>query len=137
MRVVSVVLGMASPRSRTEGTEALLDYGFRFFETRLLFQAGETVAEARVWKAADQFTPLGLPEDLYITVPRGSYDGLKSVLQMPAILLAPVAEGQPLAELQVSLDGAELLNQPLRALSGNPAGSIWQRTRDGVMLWFE
>jgi D-alanyl-D-alanine carboxypeptidase (penicillin-binding protein 5/6) len=137
MRVVSVVLGMASPRSRTEGTEALLDYGFRFFETRLLFRAGETVAEARVWKAADQFTPLGLPEDLYITVPRGSYDGLKSVLQMPAILLAPVAEGQPLAELQVSLDGAELLNQPLRALSGNPAGSIWQRTRDGVMLWFE
>ena len=137
MRVVSVVLGMESPRSRNEGTQALLDYGFRFFETRLLFRAGETVAEARVWKAADEFTPLGLPEDLYITVPRGSYDGLKSVLQMPAILLAPVAEGQPLAELQVSLDGAELINQPLRALSGNPAGSIWQRTRDGVMLWFE
>ena len=137
MRIVSVVLGMATPRSRNEGTQALLDYGFRFFETRLLFRAGETVAEARVWKAADEFTPLGLSEDLYITVPRGSYDGLKSVLQMPAILLAPVAEGQPLAELQVSLDGAELINQPLQALSGNPAGSIWQRTRDGVMLWFE
>ena len=137
MRVVSVVLGMASSKSRTEGTQALLNYGFRFFETRLLFRAGETVAEARVWKAADEFTPLGLPQDLYITVPRGSYHELKSVLQMPAVLLAPVAEGQPLAELQVSLNGTELVNQPLQALSGNPAGSIWQRTRDGVMLWFE
>jgi len=137
MRVVSVVLGMASSKSRTEGTQALLNYGFRFFETRLLFRAGETVAEARVWKAADEFTALGLPQDLYITVPRGSYHELKSVLQMPAVLLAPVAEGQPLAELQVSLNGTELVNQPLQALSGNPAGSIWQRTRDGVMLWFE
>ena len=137
MRVVSVVLGMASPKSRTAGSQALLDYGFRFFETRLLFRAGETVAEARVWKAADEFTPLGLPQDLYITVPRGSYGELKSVLQMPAVLLAPVAEGQPLAELQVSLNGTELVNQPLRALSDNPAGSIWRRTRDGVMLWFE
>lgn len=137
MRVVSVVLGMSTPASRTDGSQALIDYGFRFFETRLLFRAGETVAEARVWKAADEFTPLGLPQDLYITVPRGSYQALKSVLQMPAVLLAPVAEGQPLAELQVSLNGTELINQPLRALSGNPAGSIWQRARDGVMLWFE
>lgn len=137
MRVVSVVLGAATPAARTEGSEALIDYGFRFFETRLLFRAGETVAEARVWKSADEFTPLGLPRDLYITVPRGSYQALKSMLQMPAILLAPVAEGQPLAELQVSLNGTELINQPLRALSGNPAGTIWQRTRDGVMLWFE
>jgi hypothetical protein len=56
---------------------------------------------------------------------------------MPAILLAPVAEGQPLAELQVSLNGTELINQPLMALSGNPAGSVWQRTRDGVMLWLD
>jgi D-alanyl-D-alanine carboxypeptidase (penicillin-binding protein 5/6) len=137
MRVVSVVLGMASPKSRTEGSQALINYGFRFFDTRLLFRAGETVAEARVWKAADEFTPLGLQQDLYITVPRGSYHDLDSVLRMPAVLLAPVAQGQPLAELQVSLNGTELVNQPLRALSGNPAGSIWQRTRDGVMLWFE
>lgn len=137
MRVISVVLGMASPKARTEGSQALLDYGFRFFETRLLFRAGETVAEARVWKAADEFTPLGLPQDLYITVPRGSYHEVKSVLQMPAVLLAPVAQGQPLAELQVSLDGTELVSQPLRALAGNPSGSVWQRTRDGVMLWFE
>ena len=56
---------------------------------------------------------------------------------MPSILLAPVAAGQPLAELRVSLDGAELIKQPLRALDGNPSGSFWRRTRDSIALWFE
>lgn len=137
MRVVSVVLGMASPKARIDGSQALLNYAFRFYETRLLYKAGEAVTEARIWKAANEFTPLGLPQDLYITIPRGSFDEVESVLSMPAVLLAPVAQGQPLAELNVTLNGNSVLNQPLRALDPNPEGSIWQRARDGVMLWFE
>jgi D-alanyl-D-alanine carboxypeptidase (penicillin-binding protein 5/6) len=76
-------------------------------------------------------------EDLYITIPRGSFDDVDSVLNIPAVLMAPVAHGQPLAELHVSLNGDSLVNEPLRALEPNPSGSFWQRTRDGVSLWFE
>jgi D-alanyl-D-alanine carboxypeptidase (penicillin-binding protein 5/6) len=137
MRVISVVLGTSSAKSRIDGSQALLNYGFRFFETRLLYRAGETVASARIWKAEKEVTPLGLPDDLYVTIPRGSFDNVESVLNMPVTLLAPVAQGQPLAELQVSLNGDELINLPLRALEDNPDGSFWQRTRDGVKLWFE
>jgi D-alanyl-D-alanine carboxypeptidase (penicillin-binding protein 5/6) len=137
MRIISVVMGMRTPKLRNDGSQALLNYGFRFFETRLLYEAGEAVAEAKVWKGADEFTPLGLPENLYITVPRGSYDAVRSVLNMPAVLTAPIAQGQPLAELRVSLNGTRLVDEPLRALSSNPPGSIWQRARDGVILWFD
>lgn len=137
MRLISVVMGTASAKARIDGSQALINYGFRFFETRLLYRAGEKVADAKVWKASKEITPLGVADDLYITVPRGSFDDVESVLNMPAQLLAPVAQGQPLAELQVSLDGDVLLNEPLRALEENPAGSFWQRTRDGVQLWFE
>jgi D-alanyl-D-alanine carboxypeptidase (penicillin-binding protein 5/6) len=137
MRIISVVLGTSSAKARIDGSQALLNYGFRFFETRLLYRAGETVATARIWKAEKELTPLGLPEDLYVTIPRGSFDDVESVLNMPATLLAPVAQGQPLAELQVSLNGDQILNTPLRALEDNPDGSFWQRTRDGVKLWFE
>ncbi len=137
MRIIAVVLGTASERSRIDGSQALLNYGFRFFETRLLFRAGEQVAKTRVWKAAEEFTGLGLPDDLYVTVPRGSYDELESVLNVPAVVTAPVAKGQPLAELSVSLNGKPLLSEPLRALTANPSGSLWQRTRDSVRLWFE
>jgi len=137
MRIIAVVLGTASPKARIDGSQALINYGYRFFETRLLYRAGEAVAQARIWKAEKALTPLGLPDDLYVTIPRGSFDDVESVLNMPAILLAPVAQGQPLAELQVSLNGDQLINMPLRALEDNPDGSFWQRTRDGVSLWFE
>jgi D-alanyl-D-alanine carboxypeptidase (penicillin-binding protein 5/6) len=137
MRIISVVLGTASAKARTDGSQALLNFGFRFFETRLLYRAGEAVAQARIWKAEKELTPLGLPDDLYVTIPRGSFDEVESVLNMPATLVGPVAQGQPLAELLVSLNGAELINTPLRALEANPDGSFWQRTRDGVKLWFE
>ena len=137
MRIVSVVLGTSSAKARVDGSQALLNYGFRFFETRLLYRAGETVTQAKIWKATNEFTPLGLPDDLFVTIPRGTFDDVESTLNMPALLLAPVAKGQPLADLQVSLNGTEVLNKPLRALHDNPSGSFWQRTRDGVMLWFE
>jgi D-alanyl-D-alanine carboxypeptidase (penicillin-binding protein 5/6) len=137
MRIISVVLGTASPKARIEGSQALLNYGFRFFETRLLYKAGDPVTEAKIWKSANETTPLGLPEDLYITVPRGSYDEVESVLNMPSVLLAPVAQGQPLAELEVSLNGSNLITAPLRALQENPTGSIWQRSRDSLMLLLE
>jgi len=137
MRVISVVLGTASAKARVDGSQALINYGFRFFETRLLYRAGETVTQARIWKSEKEFTELGLMEDLYITIPRGSFDDVDSVLNIPAVLMAPVAHGQPLAELHVSLNGDSLVNKPLRALEQNPSGSFWQRTRDGVSLWFE
>jgi D-alanyl-D-alanine carboxypeptidase (penicillin-binding protein 5/6) len=137
MRIISVVLGTSSTRARTDGSQALINYGFRFFETRLLFKAGEEISNARIWKSANEYSRLGVLEDLYITVRRGSYEKLESKLDIPAIVVAPIATGQPVAELSISLEGEELLNTPLRALDDNPAGSFWQRTKDSVSLWLE
>mgnify|MGYP001826945771 FL=1 len=134
---ISVVLGTSSAKARIDGSQSLLNYAFRFFETRLLYKAGEEITTARVWKSANEFSPLGVLEDLYITVRRGAYDSLESVQNIPAIIEAPVAQGQPLAELTISLGGETLLSEPLRALADNPAGSFWQRTVDSVSLWFE
>jgi D-alanyl-D-alanine carboxypeptidase (penicillin-binding protein 5/6) len=70
-------------------------------------------------------------------VRRGSYDKLESRLDIPAIVTAPIAVGQPVAELSISLEGEEVLKTPLRALDANPEGSFWQRIKDSVSLWFE
>tara|TARA_R110002096_G_scaffold101547_2_gene224536 strand:- start:8274 stop:9416 length:1143 start_codon:yes stop_codon:yes gene_type:complete len=137
MRVISVVLGTSSNKARSDGSQALINYAFRFFETRLLFRAGDEISTARIWKSANEYSALGVLEDLYITVRRGAYDKLDSQLDIPTIVEAPVAAGQPVADLRVSLDGEELLRTPLRALHDNPQGSFWQRTKDSVKLWFE
>ena len=137
MRIVSVVMGTSSEKSRADGSQALLNYGFRFFETRLLYKAGEEVTSARIWKSANLTSRLGVLEDLYITVRRGSYDKLESTIDIPAIIEAPVAAGQPIAELKIGLGEEQVLSTPLRALDDNPTGSLWQRTKDSVSLWFE
>lgn len=137
MRVVAVVLGTSSDRARVEGSQALINYGFRFFETRLLYSAGEEVTRARTWKAANEFTPVGVLDDLYITIPRGSYDSLEMLQSVPALLSAPIVRGQPIADITISLSETVLLSKSLRALEDNPTGSIWQRARDSVRLWFE
>jgi len=137
MRVISAVMGTSSTKARTDGSQALLNYGFRFFETRLLFEAGKEITSARIWKSANENARLGVLEDLYITVRRGTYDDLESTLDIPAILEAPVAVGQPVAELKVRYGGQELLTTPLRVLDDSPVGSMWQRMRDSVSLWFE
>ena len=137
MRIISVVMGTSSDKARADGSQALINYGFRFFETRLLYKAGEEVTSARVWKSANETSRLGVLEDLYITVRRGAYDQLESTLDIPAIVEAPLSTGQPIAELRISLGDDEVLRTPLRALDDNPVGSVWQRMRDGVSLWFE
>lgn len=135
MRIVSIVLGTASTKTRTDGSQSLINYSFRFFETKLLYKAGEVITNARIWKASHEFTPLGLSEDLYITVPRGSYDAVESILNIPSVLVGPITEGQPLAEFKMRLNDTDLVSQPLRALNDNPSGSFWQRTRDSIKLW--
>ncbi len=137
MRIISVVLGTSSTKARADGSQALINYAFRFFETRLLFEAGEEISTIRIWKSANEYSRLGVLEDLYITIRRGSYDQLESTLDVPAIVTAPVAAGQPVAELSITLEGEQLLTTPLRALDDNPVGSFWQRTKDSVRLWFE
>ncbi len=137
MRVISVVLGTASEKARADGSLALINYGFRFFETRLLFAAGEQVTNARVWKSANETSRLGVLDDVYITVRRGTYEQLESAVDMPAIVEAPLTAGQPVAELRVNFGEREILRTPLRALEDNPRGSFWQRTVDGISLMFE
>ena len=137
MRIISVVMGTSSDKARSDGSQALINYGFRFFETRLLYKAGEEVTTARVWKSANETSRLGVLEDLYITVRRGAYEQLESTLDIPAIVEAPLSAGQPIAELRINFGDDEVLRTPLRALDDNPTGSVWQRMRDGVSLWFE
>lgn len=137
MRVISVVMGTSSTKARTDGSQALLNYAFRFFETRLLFKAGEEIATTRVWKSANETSRLGVLEDLYITVRRGTYDQLESTLDIPAVVEAPVAAGEPVAELKITSGEDVIFSAPLRALDDNPVGSFWQRTKDSVSLWFE
>jgi D-alanyl-D-alanine carboxypeptidase (penicillin-binding protein 5/6) len=137
MRLISVVLGTASMKAREDASQALINYGYTFYETRKLRAAGESLKSVRVWKAAFSPADVGLRRDLYVTAPRGQFDKLTTTLSVESKLIAPLAADKPIGTLKVSL-GDRILEQrsvyPLRAV---PQGGWWTRMLDSILLWFE
>jgi D-alanyl-D-alanine carboxypeptidase (penicillin-binding protein 5/6) len=137
MRLIAVVLGTKSSMARTNDSQALLNYGFRFFETRLLYEAGGSVAETRVWKGEMENANLGLTSDLYVTIPRGSYEQLQAKIELPDQVIAPVTRTTQIGRVRIDLDNETLAEANLVALNTINEGTIWQVAKDSVLLWFE
>ena len=137
MRLISVILGSDSERSRLAETNALLSYGFRFFETHRLYEAHQPVTEVRVWKGEVDTLGVGLTEALYVTVPRGQYDKLNAKMEIENRVTAPVLEGETRGQLHVTLAGEQLAQRPLVALRSVPEGNLWRQVSDLVRLLFK
>ncbi len=136
MRLVSVILGTRSEEARLQETQKLLNYGFRFYETHLVHSAGEPLTQTRVWQGEIQEIPLGLEQDLYLTIPRNNKDKLASAFNVNGGILAPVHKGDPLGTLTVSLDGEEVAHRPLVAVRDIVEGGFVQRLTDRVLMFF-
>ena len=137
MRLIAVVLGNRNQDARARESQSLLNYGFRFFETRLLYPAGGAVTEARVWKGSRELADLGVKDNFYVTVPKGSYDQLEAAVDVPARLMAPLDPSQQLGQIRVVLDEQTMASADLYTLTDVETGNFWQRSRDTVLLWFE
>ncbi|MDX1433583.1 MAG: D-alanyl-D-alanine carboxypeptidase family protein [Gammaproteobacteria bacterium] len=137
MRLVSVVMGSESEEARARETGALLQFGFRFYETHRLYGAEEPVTRVRVWQGERRELALGLEHDLYITVARGSYESLDASMRLDSPIKAPVDAGARQGMVQVKLDDDSVVERPLVALESVPLGSLWQRLSDSVRLMLE
>jgi D-alanyl-D-alanine carboxypeptidase (penicillin-binding protein 5/6) len=137
MRLIAAVMGTESDTARTEASQALLNYGFRFFETRELYPAGAVIAQPRVWGGASETVRAGVPAAVSLVVPRGRYDEMKAVARIDEPLQAPLVVGQPLGAIVISLDDKPLEEIPLQALDAVDEGSLFSRLYDEFMLLFE
>jgi D-alanyl-D-alanine carboxypeptidase (penicillin-binding protein 5/6) len=135
-RLTSVVMGAEGVESRAQASLALLNYGFRFYESHQLYAGGQPVETLRVYKGESKELPVGPAEDLWVSTPRRQYDKLSAHLEKRPDLQAPIAQGEAVGEIVVSLEGKELRRVPLVALKEVPEGGIWAKVRDGVLQWF-
>ncbi len=137
MRLIAVVMGSKSEETRAQESQSLLNYGFRFFEAHTLYKAGEELAKPKLWKGETPELALGLANDARIVIPRGKYDQLKAQMDVPSLLIAPVAKGHAVGTVKVLLDGKTVIDRPLVALTEGAEGGLWTRMTDGFWLWFE
>jgi D-alanyl-D-alanine carboxypeptidase (penicillin-binding protein 5/6) len=137
MRLISVVLGTKSANARANENQNLLNYGFRFFEAHRLYEGKKQLSEARLWKGEENKLPLGLAEDLFVTIPRRHYNDLKAVITVNKKITAPVKEGDKMGVVNVTLKGEPLVSKDLIALKSIEQGNIIGRVYDGILMIME
>lgn len=137
MRLVSVVLGTKSTGARAQESQKLLNYGFRFYESHVIYPVGKALKNIRIYKGANEQLPVGVAKDIAVTIPRGQYKNLKPTININTPLEAPVNKGQQLGKVEIKLNGKLLTSSPLIALNTIPVGSLWQQAKDHALMMLE
>jgi D-alanyl-D-alanine carboxypeptidase (penicillin-binding protein 5/6) len=126
MRLISVVLGTKSKKARATESNKLLNYGFRFYETYKLYGANQPLTNARIWKGESEELPLGLNEDLYITIPKGQYKNLDASMSINAEIIAPAEKGRTYGTVNIMLGDKNYAVRKLIALTDVGPGTFWR-----------
>ena len=137
-RLVSVVLKAPKWHSREADSEALLNYGFNFFQTEKIATAHAPVLKPRVYESASGYAAVGTPADLYVTLPRGKAASVTTNAALTQTrLIAPLAAGTVVGQLTVTDGNGQVVGrEPLVTLEAVPTGGLLTRMMDGVRLWF-
>lgn len=136
MRLVSVVLGSATRRTRVSENASLLNYGFRFFQNLRPLSAEVTLAEPKVWKGAEETVHGGVLESVVLTVPRERTEATIEV-SVNEQLEAPLKRGDEIGVVSVVRDGEVLFETPLLVLDNVESGGFFKRLLDALILWLQ
>jgi len=137
MRLIAVVLGSQNIKGREDASAALLNYGYTFYERVNVKQRGSVILKPRVFKASEQFYPVGPANDIDIVVPRSQSGSIQTNAKVRHPLIAPLSTSTAVGELEVVVDGKSVTTVPLYPTVDVPLGGIWTRLSDSVLLWFQ
>ena len=137
MRLISVVLGSPSIKDREDASATLLNYGYTFYETVKLHDAGATVVSPQVFKGSAPTVAAGSRGAISVTVARGQADSITKEATVNAPLVAPIAADAVVGQYVVRVGDEVVARVPLVALAKVDEGGLWRTTIDTVKLWFE
>ena len=137
MRLLAVVLGTASDKARSQANQTLLNYGYRFYETKLMFKAREPVTQSRIYKGDIKELPIGFLDDFFATYPRGQYASLKASMETGDLFVAPMQQGDKAGSVKISLNDEVIAQRDMVALQPVGEGGFFRRAFDQVLLWFK
>lgn len=136
-RVLTVLLGADSESTRAEESLKLLNWSFQNFDTVKLYDKAQPGLDARVWEGKVETVKLGPPNPVVLSVPRGKANDIKPVAQRTDPLVAPLAKGQQVGTLQLTLDNKVLRVEPLVVQEDVERAGFFGRMVDTVKRWFD
>jgi serine-type D-Ala-D-Ala carboxypeptidase (penicillin-binding protein 5/6) len=135
-RLLSVVVGTASPEARANESQKLLNWGYSSFDVVKLFDANQAVTTAQVWKGQSSTARLGRTSAINVVVPRGQGRAIQTSVTRPNPLMAPLTKGQAVGQLEIKVGGAAWQTLPLQSLDEVPnagfVGRMWDAIRLGL-----
>ncbi len=135
-RLIGVVMGTSSNAARSQEMQKMLNYGFRYYESEKLFSAGQQLLESRVWGGQANTLAIGVKDEAFVTIPRGSKASLESVVDVDTVIKAPVSIGDEVGRVRVTLNGEVYVDEPVLALQDIPEGGFLKRLWDAIKLFF-
>ena len=136
-RLISVMMGNTSENQRAVDSQALLNWGFRFYETHTLYTTAKPLATPKVWKGAGNSVRVGVSSPLLVSSPRGKYEQMKATMDLPKSLVAPIAKGQKLGTVKVTLDGRLVASAPLVAMDAVEEAGFFKRLWHELLMWWQ
>lgn len=135
-RLIAVVMGARSDAARATETQKLLGYGFRYFETRKVYDADQVLETAKVWMGKSEQIELALEKELHLTVPRGLRGELNVSIRTDGTIKAPIEAGQVLGKIVISNGDEVLAEEPLVAAQSIEKAGFFGRLWDSIKLFF-
>jgi serine-type D-Ala-D-Ala carboxypeptidase (penicillin-binding protein 5/6) len=142
MRLVAVVMGITADSrqkgglARADQSQALLNWGFRQYETHMVQEPDKALAEPRIWNGAQKRLPIGVGEPFHLTIPRGSRESLRLEINLIGHIEAPISAGQAVGELLAWVGDDPVGSHPLVALQAISRGGLFRRSLDSVLRMF-
>jgi D-alanyl-D-alanine carboxypeptidase (penicillin-binding protein 5/6) len=132
LRLIVVVTGLKNAKDRADDARKLLEWGFKNFEPKVLFDEGQEVADAKLFGGAQGHVPLIAKGPVKVMIQHGVNERLVAKMVYYGPIPAPVQKGQAIGELRVWRGDAQVLTVPLQAAEDVSLGSTSQRAFDAA-----
>jgi len=131
-RLIVVVNGLKSEKERADEAKKLLEWGFHAFQSNLLFEEGQIIAEAKTYGGSQRYVPLVAQQVVRLMVPRGVRERIIARVVYSGPVPAPVQKGQKIGVLKVWRGDSMVLEVPLQAADDVGTGTLTGRAWDAA-----
>ena len=136
-RLISVVLGAPNDSARATESQKLLNFGFQYYDSTLVYKKAQPINTIKVWKGQSNSIAATVLDDLYLTLPKGEYARVKATIISQQPLIAPVTKGQIIGKINFSLDEKIIYTHNLIAAQDVAVAGIFGRLWDSLKLLFQ
>ena len=131
-RLVLVINGLKSERERINEARRLLDIGYRDFRDYKLAEKGKVLGDVQIWGGTKTTVPVTVKDPLTVLLPVESRRDLKVTLRYDGPMKAPIAAGQQIGTVTVTVPGKPDKTVPVVAAEEVSSNSFLDKMMIGL-----